>query len=471
MAINKEKRFLALAKNGDKYMKIIIVGCGKIGKAMIESLSAEGHDIVIVDKNPAVLNETADIYDVMGVCGNAVDCDTLEEADAANADIIVSVTESDEMNMLACYLAKKLGAKHSVARIRNPEYNDQSLGFLRQQLDLSLSLNPELLVAEEISNILQLPSAVKIERFSKRNIEMVEIILPPDSPLDGMSLIKMREKYKEHYLICTVHRNNRVYIPDGRFELCAGDRIGLVASHSEIAKLLRRLGLLRKQAKSVMILGGGKPSYYLAKKLISLGVDVKIIEKRLDRCEFLSSELSEAMIIHGDGAQQELLLEEGISSMDAFVSLTGMDEENIMLSIFASMQNVPKVVAKINRDELLTMAEKLGVETIISPSHVSSNIIVRYARALENTQGSNVERLYKLVDGKAEALEFKVAPESKVIGIPFKDIMLKSNVLIAGITRGRKTIIPSGSDMILADDRVVVVSADQRLHDLDDILI
>lgn len=452
-------------------MKIIIVGCGKIGRSMVEILTAEGHDVLVIDKDPTILNETTDMYDVMGVCGNAVDCDTLTEANANNTDILVSTTDSDEMNMLTCFLAKKLGAKYTVARIRNPEYNDKSLGFLRQQLDLSISLNPELLVAEEISNILQLPSAVKIERFSRRNIEMIEIILPKNSALDGLNLIKTREKYKANYLICTVQRDNKVYIPDGHFELKAGDRIGLVAAHGETKKLLNMLGLLRKQAKSVMILGGGKPSYYLAKKLISLGVDVKIIEKRLDRCEFLAAELPDAVVIHGDGAQQELLLEEGISSMDAFVSLTGMDEENIMLSIFASMQNVPKVVAKINREELLTMAEKLGVETIVSPSHLTTNIIVRYARALENSKGSNVETLYKLMDGKAEALEFNVKADSKVIGIPFKDIKLKANILIAGITRGRNTIIPSGNDMIMENDRVIVVSAEQRLHDIDDMLL
>jgi trk system potassium uptake protein TrkA len=385
--------------------------------------------------------------------------------------VVVAVTSSDEINMLSCYLARKLGAKHAVARIRNPEYNDDGLGFLRQHLDLSMSLNPERLIAEEIANILQLPSAVKIERFSRRNIEMVEIILPHGSSLDGMSLIKMREKYRANYLICTVQRNNKVYIPDGRFELKAGDRIGLVATHSEITKLLGKLGLLKKRAESVMILGGGKPSYYLAKKLIELGVDVKIIEKRLDRCEFLSAELSDAVIINGDGAAQELLLEEGIARMDAFVSLTGMDEQNMMLSIFASMQNVPKVVAKINRDELLTMADKLGVETVVNPSQLSSNIIVRYARALENSKGSNVETLYKLMDGKAEALEFKVIDGSKTIGIPFKDIVLTPSILIAGITRGRKTIIPSGNDMILAGDRVIVVAANQRLQDLNDILM
>ena len=452
-------------------MKIIVVGCGKIGRSMVQSLTAEGHDLLVIDNDPTVLNETTDIYDVMGVCGNTVDCDTLTEANVKNADILVATTDSDEVNMLTCFLAKKLGAKHTVARIRNPEYNDQSLGVLRQHLDLSISLNPELLVAEEISNILQLPSAVKIERFSRRNIEMVEIILPIDSPLDGMNLIKMREKYKADYLICTVQRDNKVYIPDGHFELHNGDRIGVVATHNEITKLLGWLGLLRKQAKSVMILGGGKPSYYLAKKLISLGVDVKIIEKQANRCEFLAAEIPEAVIIHGDGAQQELLLEEGISSMDAFVSLTGMDEENIMLSIFASMQSVPKVVSKINRDELLTMAEKLGVETIVSPSTLTTNIIVRYARALENSKGSNVETLYKLMDGNAEALEFNAKADSEVTGVLIRDIKLKPNVLIAGITRGRKTIIPSGSDMIMAGDRVIIISAEQRLHDLDDILL
>lgn len=452
-------------------MKIIIVGCGKIGHSMIASLTSEGHDVTIVDNKPQILNETADAFDVMGVCGNAVDCDTLMEAGVNDADLLVSLTDSDEVNMLTCHLARNFGAKHSVARIRNPEYNDDGLAFLRQHLNISISLNPELLVAEEISNILQLPSAVKIERFSRRNIEMVEIIIPQGSPLNGLNLIKTREKYKAQYLICTVQRNNQVFIPDGRFVLQSGDRIGLVAEKGETKKLLSMLGLLRKQAKNVMILGGGKPSYYLAKKLISLGVDVKIIEKKLETCEFLASEIPEAVIINGDGASQEVLLEEGISNMDAFVSLTGMDEQNIMLSIFASMQNVPKVVAKINRDELLTMAEKLGVETIVTPSQLSTNIIVRYARALENSKGSKVETLYKLIDGKAEALEFKVADDCRAIGIPFKEIKLKSNVLIAGITRDTQIIIPSGNDMILAGDRVIVISAQQRLNDLDDILL
>lgn len=451
-------------------MKIIVVGCGKIGKSMIQALTKEGHDVIAIDNSASVLNETTNTYDIMGVCGNAVDNDTLTEADAPSSDVIVSVTDSDEMNMLTCFLARKLGAKHAVARIRNPEYNDRGLGFLRHHLNLSITLNPELLVAEEISNILQLPSAIKIERFSRRNIEMIEIIIPKDSALDGMNLIKIREKYTADFLIGAVKRGDEVFIPDGHFELKAGDRIGLIAAHSEISKLLSKLGLLRKQAKSVMILGGGKPSYYLAKKLISLGVDVKIIERKLETCEALAAELPEAVIIHGDGANQDILLEEGIGNMDAFIALTGMDEENIMLSIFASMHNVPKIITKINRDELIPMAEKLGVETIISPAHLSTNIITQYARALENTKGSNVETLYKLMDEEVEALEFNVKAGSRVIGTYFKDIKLKKNILIAGILRGRKIIIPSGNNMILEGDKVVVISSEHRLQDIDDIL-
>lgn len=451
-------------------MNIIVVGCGKIGGALIADLVSEGHDVIAMDNSPKHLDEITNVYDVMGVCGNCADWDALAEAGADKADMFVAVTSSDELNMLSCFLAQKMGASHTIARIRNPEYNDKSLGFMRQNLGLAISINPELLIAEEIYNILKLPSAVKIENFSRRNLEMVEIILPSDTRLDGMNLIRVREKYKANYLICAVQREDKVYIPDGRFELKAGDRISLIASRAEIEKLLRMLGLLKKQAKNVMILGGGKASFYLAKMLSELGTSVKVIEKKLDRCEELSAALPYAVIINGDGAQQELLLEEGISSMDAFVSLTGMDEQNIMISIFASMQNVPKVISKINRDELLSMAEKLGVETIISPTWITSNIIVRYARALENSKGSNVETLYKLMDGQAEALEFNAKENSLVLNIPLKEIQLEQNIIIAGIMRGRKTIIPSGEDMILSGDKVIVISAGRRLQDLDDIL-
>lgn len=452
-------------------MKIIIVGCGKIGTVILSSLVSEGHDVVAIDDDASVVNEITNIYDVMGVCGNGADCEALEEAGADKANLFVAATGSDELNMLSCFIARKMGARHTIARIRNPEYNDQSLGFMRQHLDLSMAINPERLCARELFNILKLPSAVKIETFSRRSFEMIELRLKQDSAADGMQLNELRQKYKAKFLICAVQRGDEVYIPDGSFALKSGDRIGLTAAPAEISKLLRAMGVMRRQARNIMILGGSRIAYYLAKSLLAAGNSVKIIEKNRERCEQLCEELPNAVVIHGDGAQQELLLEEGLDSMDAFVALTGMDEENILISIFASSRNVPKVISKVNRPELSSMAEKLGLDCIVSPRVVISDILVRYARALQNSLGSNVETLYKLMDGKAEALEFNVKKDPALMGIPLKDMKIKPHILIAGIIRGRKTIIPAGDDIILPGDKVIVLARDQRLSDLSDIIM
>ncbi len=452
-------------------MKIVVSGCGKIGFEIIKNLVSEGHDVIAVDNNSSTIEEITNVCDVMGVTGNSADCETLAEAGIADTQLFVAVTGSDEMNMLSCYIAQRMGAEHTIARIRNPEYNDNSLSFMRQQLGLSLSINPELLTAKEIFNVLKFPSAVKVENFSKRNIELVEIRLPADTELDGLTMIKMREKFKAEYLVCAVTRDEESFIPDGNFVLKAGDKIGIIAAPNELQKLLKMLGVLRKQAKNVMILGASKTAYYLARMLISSGIDVKIIEKNAARCEEVSAELGEkAVIINGDGAEQELLLEEGVRSVDAFVALTGMDEENIIVSLFASTQGVSKVITKINRDEMGTLANKLGLDSVIRPKSVNADILVRYARALENSMGSNVETLYKILDGKAEALEFNVRSDFSQVGIPLKKMQFKSNILIAGIMRGRKTIIPSGDDVIELNDKVIVVAANQRLNDLSDII-
>lgn len=453
------------------HMKIIIVGCGKIGTTILSSLLAEGHDIVAVDSDPDVISEISNIYDSMCVCGNAVDCDTLSEAGVEKCELFVSATASDELNMLSCFIAKRMGAKHTIARIRNPEYNDKSLGFMRQQLDLSMSLNPDLIAAQELYHLLKLPSAVKIEYFSRRNFEMVELIVREGSPLCDMPLMDLRKKYHEaKFLICAVQRGEEVCIPDGSFCLKAGDRIELTASPSEIQKLLRMLGILQKQARNVMILGASRMGFYLAKMLLASGSAVKIIDKKRQRCHEVSELLPGAVVICGDGAQQELLLEEGLRNMDAFVSLTGMDEENILISFYASSQGVPKVISKVNRDELQLIADKLGLESLISSKNVSSNMLSRYARALENSLGSNMETLYKLMDGKAEALEFWVQGDSRITGTMLKDMRLKSGILIAGILRGRKALIPAGDDAIQKGDRVIVMTAGHRINNLIDIL-
>ena len=452
-------------------MKIVIVGCGKIGSEIVKSLTEEDHIVTAIDNDQSVIDDLSNIYDVMGVCGNGTDCDVLTEAGVKDAEMFIAATSTDELNMLSCYLAKKMGAKHTIARIRNPEYTLKSLGFLRQQLGLSLVINPEMLAALEMFNVLKLPSAVKIETFSVRNFEIIELILKEGSQLAGIKLYELRNKFKAKFLICVVRRGNKVYIPDGNFVLNAGDKIGLTAELSEIQKLMRALGLDKKQAKSIMILGGGRISFYLSKMLISSGNSVKIIERSNDKCSELSDALDKAMIIHGDGAQQELLLEEGIESTDAFVSLTGMDEENILISIFASAQGVPTVITKVNRNELADMASKLGLDCVISPKEIVSDVLVQYARALENSRGSNVETLYNIMDGMAEVLEFNVKSDFKQVNIPLRDLTLKKNILIAGIIRDRKPIIPAGDDFIMKNDKViVVVGSDQRLNDLSDIV-
>ena len=449
-------------------MKITVVGCGKIGCTVINALLTEGHEIVAIDNDPDVISDITNIYDVMTVCGSGTDSDVLLEA--GNANLIIAVTGSDEFNMLTCFIAKRLGIKHTIARIRKPEYNDKSLSFLKKELGLSMAINPERLVSREMFNILKLPSAIKVEEFSRGNFEMVELILKENSPLDGVSLIDLKKKHPDNFLVCAVQRGDKLYIPDGNFVLKSGDKIGITSSSVEIQRLLRKLGILQKQARDVMILGATRTSYYLSKLLLAAGNSVKIIDADRERCKEFSDSLPGAVIINGDPARQELLLEEGIGNVDAVVALTGMDEENILLSYFAAMQNVPKVIAKVNRNEFLPTAERLGIDSVASQIRTVGDVTVRYARALENSMGSKVETLYKLMNGNAEALEFAVNGESKIIKIPFKELPTKSNILIAGIIRGRKTIIPSGDDMIMPGDRVVVISGGGRLNDLSDIV-
>lgn len=451
-------------------MNIIIVGCGKIGSTILESLVEEGHDVVGIDNDEQVITEITNLHDIMAVCGSGTDYDMLKEAGVANAEMFIAVTSSDELNMLSCYMAKKMGAKHTIARIRNPEYTQTNLGFLRQQLDLSMAINPEALAAVEMFNILKLPSAVKIQTFSQRNFEIIEMKLKENSALAGMKLMELRNKFNAKFLICAVQRGEDVYIPSGNFQLMTGDKIGLTASPTEIQKLMRSLKIEKRQAKDIMILGGSKIAYYLAKMLTASGNGVKIIEKDHDKCQELAESLDKVVVIEGDGAEQELLLEEGLNSLDAFVALTGMDEENILISIFASSQNVPTVIAKINRNELASLAARLGLDCIISPKKIVSDVIVRYARALENSRGSNVETLYNIMDDKAEVLEFNVRSDFKQVNIPLRDLQLKPNILIAGIIRERKPIIPNGDDMIMKNDKVIIVTSEQRLNDLSDIV-
>lgn len=451
-------------------MKIIIVGCGKIGKSLAENLVNEGHDVAVIDKSPAVIEEVTNAYDVIGLCGIGTDCELLAEAGAAKADIVIGVTGSDELNMLACFIARTLGAKNTVARIRDPEYNDKSLGFMVGQLQLSAAINPEASAAHTIANILKFPSAVNIETFASRRFEIVEMILDNDSPLIGKNMIDLRKHSPGKFLICAVLRQNKVIIPDGRFELKGGDRIAVTAAPLEIGKLLRSFGLITRKAKNVMILGASRIAYYLSQSLLASGNKVTVIDKDPIRCAEFAESLQGVTVICGDGANQDMLIEEGLGQKDAFVSLTGFDENNILISYFASSQNVQKVIAKVNRPEFYPIAGKLGIDTIVSPIQTVADEVVRYVRALQNSVGSNVEKLYKVMDGNAEALEFNVSADFSHAGKALKDIKFKQNILIAGILRNRRPIVPSGDDVILPGDKVIVIAADHRLYDLSDII-
>ncbi|MBC8576369.1 Trk system potassium transporter TrkA [Yanshouia hominis] len=451
-------------------MKIIVVGGGKIGETLVEQLAKEGHDLVLIDNQQAVIEETENRLDVMGIYGNGASHLVQIEAGVPKADLLIAVTNSDELNMLCCLVAKKLGARHTIARIRNPEYNDQ-LVFLREELGLSLAINPEAAAAGELFRMLRFPSALKIETFSRGRVELAEVRLREGSKLDGLYLHELSKKFQVKVLVCVVQRGEQVLIPTGDFRLCAGDKISIAAGPAEIERFFRAAGLLKEEAHSVMIVGGGRIAHYLCRKLLGIGVSVKIIDTDPQRCRHLCEQMPRAMIICGDGTKQELLFEEGLERVDAFVSLTGLDEQNAILSMFAASRGVGKVITKVSRTSLLSLVESAGLESVISPKEITANQIVRYVRAMQNSLGSNVETLYKLVGGRVEALEFRVKPDFPHIGTPLKDLTLKPNLLLACITRGDRAILPGGGDSIAADDRVVVVTTNQQLRDLSDILL
>ena len=453
-------------------MNIIVVGCGKIGKVLLYSLAKENHNLTAIDNNEEVIAGVRNGYDVMAYCGNGTSYETLKKAGVENCDLFIAVTASDEINMLSCFAAKRMGAKYTVARIRNPENNHYtSLDFMKKQLDLSLAINPEQLAAHAIYNLLKLPAAAQLETFSSDQLEMLELIIKQGSPLDGMALKDIKRKHKGKYLICAVMRSESVFIPNGDFVLRSGDRIGLIVAEEDLSGTLEMMEVPHKRIKRAMIIGAGITSRYLAKILLKHRIGVKIIDSDKKVCEKVAEELSSKVtVIHGNAMSQDILMEEGLPATDALVALTGRDEENILISYYAMSQSVPKAVAKVNRDELFSVAEKLGLDSPISPRKETADVIIKYARALENTLDTQIEALYSVMGGMAEALEFKVLADSKLTHVPLKDLKLRKNVLIAGIIRGKESIIPGGEDMILPEDKVIVISAGSQIGELSDIL-
>lgn len=450
-------------------MKIVVIGDGKVGRTIIEHMSREGHEIVVIDNNPKVIDQIVDLFDVMGICGSGTSYDTLKEAGVKKADVVIATTPSDEINLLSCVVAKSIGAKSTIARVRSHEYSKQ-VELMSQELDISMIVNPESEAATEILNIINFPEANKVETFRKEKLEIVELFIPENSPLVGLSLASLHAKFPVEMLIGIVQRNSEVIIPNGSFALEAKDKIHVVASRANIKSFLNKLGLEEMKLKDILIIGGGKISYYLAQHLLKAKYKVKIIENNYDRCLQLSDLLPQATIIYGDGTDQAILMDEGIKGIDAVVSLTGIDEENIIISMYAQKQEVKKVIAKINKTALSNILESVGVASVISPKDITADRILGYIRSTNNSRNSNIERLYKLAEGQVEAVEFVAKAKSKVIDKPIKNLSLKQNTLIAAIIRGDEVFIPNGNSVIAEGDSVIIISKGRILYELNDIL-
>lgn len=449
-------------------MKIVIIGCGKVGTSIARELNTSGHDITVVDNNSAAVRRLSESLDVMGIEGNGATYEALAEAGAETADLVIAATARDEVNLYACLMARAAGVPHTIARVRSPEYTDD-LYRVKDQLRLSMSINPELTEAIEISRLLRFSGALEIDSFAKGAVELIKVLVPPNSPLCDKKISQI-DTLKGRVRICTVERGNEVYIANGETRIKAGDKASIVAKPEIAAKFFKKSGFNIGRSRDVILLGGGKVSFYLAQRLIKSGANVKIIERNEQRCNLLSSMLHDAMIIHGDCMDQELLLSEGIESADGVAALMDYDEENILISLYIKSVSHAKIITKINNESFDSIISNLGLESVISPKTLTGEYIARYIRAMQNSLGSNVETLYRLHEDRVEALEFRAKSNSRTVDTPLMQLDLKDDLQVICISRGGKIILPQGSDVIKPDDSVVVVTKHKGLSDLNDIL-
>lgn len=450
-------------------MKIIIIGCGKVGFALAEELTHEDHDVTVIDISAQRLQEVEDDLDALQIVGNGSSIGTLIESGVNDADLLIAVTGSDELNLLCCLIAKKQGNCQTIARVRNPIYNKE-IEFIKESLGISMIINPEMAAAAEIARLLRFPSAIKIDTFAKGKAELLKFRIKPEFKLDQIPIYELPARAKCDILVSGVERGEEAYIPNGNFVLQNGDLVSIIASPRNAAAFFSNIGLKTNQVKNCMMVGGGTIAIYLAKQLLDMKIRVEIIDKSLERCEKLAEILPEAMIVHGDGTNKKLLKEENLENAEAFVTLTNMDEENILLALFARENSKAKLVTKVNRISFDNIIDQLDLGSVIYPKYITTDYILQYIRAMQNSIGSNVETLYHILDNKAEALEFIIRENSPVVDIALKDLRLKNNLLIGGIHRKGKVIIPRGNDRIMVGDTVIVVTTQKGLGDIRDIL-
>ncbi len=457
-------------KKDNSGLNIIIVGCGKVGTTLVSRLCEEGHDITVIDKDKDVIHDICETYDVLGIVGNGSSYKIQMDAGIKDANLIIAVTDSDELNLLCCTMAKKVGNCSTVARVRNPDYSEE-LHYLREKLGLSIILNPELETANEIARLLKFPSALSINSFARGQVEMITFKIPEDNMICGMPLHLLQQEFPFQALICAVERDGELTIPNGSFVLKEGDVVSYIATIKGSHDFFKKIGLKTQRVANSFIIGGGRTSYYLAKQLLDMGIEVKIIERDMKRCEELSVLLDKAMVICGDGCDEKLLDREGFSQAESFIPLTGIDEENILLTLHAKTSPDTKVITKVNRISFNHVIDSLELGSVVYPKYITAESIIAYVRAKKNSIGSNVETLYHIFSDRAEAIEFKIQKGSPVVGIPLKDLPLKRNLLVACISRGGKVTIPAGNDKIAVGDRVVVVTMESGFKDIADVLV
>lgn len=449
-------------------MKITIIGLGTIGRTILRNLSGEGHTITIIDEDKAKIEALIEKYDVFGVVGNGACMDIQMEANVEDSDLAIVLTDSDELNVFACLVAKKLGVKNTIARVRNPDYRKQIMD-MKDDLGIAMVVNPEREMADEIFNIISLPSVLSIEHFAKGNVLLAEVVAEKGCALVGETLISLGKKLNTRVLICAVQRGDEVIIPSGSFEICEGDKIYFTSGAKALGDFLSEVNLVKSPFKNIMIVGGGRIGYYLADSLSQKKYKVKLLETDAFRAEELSELLPKVTVVCGNGTQHDVLLEEGIEAMDAFVALTDIDEENMIVSMFANKKNVKKAITQIKNDDLYGMLDELGINNNVSPKHIVAGRIISYIRALANTVGSNVLTMYQLVNNKVEALEFAAKRSEKFYDTPLRELKIKDNCLVACIIRKNKIIIPDGNSQIKLGDNVVVVTTHKNFDDLNDV--
>lgn len=450
-------------------MKIVIVGGGKVGYTLAQHLSTEDHDIILIDDDAEVLSHADDTLDIMCIKGNGASVEVLKNANIQEVDLLIAVTNGDELNMICCVIGKKLGAKHTIARIRNTDYSNE-YKMLKSELELDMVINPEMDAADEIARMIQFPSATNVETFANNMLEMVEFRVLETDPIIDIKLMNLTKQLPSKVLFCAVRRNNETIIPKGEFTFKSDDTIYVMGDRKGINKFFNYLGRSSHKAKNITIIGGSRLAIYLSWLLDELNINVKIIEIKKDRCLLLNEILPNALIIYGDGTDQEVLDNENIHTADAIVALTEMDEENLISSLYAHQCGVPKVVLKINRHNYIQIIKKLGLDSIISPKLTTANNILRYVRALDNSQGIAVEKLYKILNDEAEVAEFTAKDSPDLLDIKLMDLNLKKDVLIAALVRNKKIIIPYGNDFIKEGDKVIVVTKTGFITDLNEIL-